>query len=90
MALLNLVASKVQGPALEPFRQAWSRYDRDNSGVLDIGEFKALINELGSLPNGVSVSDVRETLIRGEGVGRGVCVYCWKPVLGCIETDVCS
>jgi calcium-dependent protein kinase len=58
MALLNLVASKVQGPALEPFRQAWSRYDRDNSGVLDIGEFKALINELGSLPNGVSESDV--------------------------------
>ena len=55
MALLNLVASKVQGPALEPFRQAWSRYDRDNSGVLDIGEFKRLLNELGSL---ASISEV--------------------------------
>ena len=58
MALLNLVASKVQGPAIEPFQQAWTRYDEDSNGVLDLNEFRMLIQEVGGLPQGASITEV--------------------------------
>lgn len=48
MVVLNLVATKLQGTTLDPFRQLWNKYDRDGSGVLSPDDFLALLKDVKS------------------------------------------
>jgi len=50
MALLNLVASKLQGEQLEYYKQVWQKFDTDHSGTLDTVEFMKVLAELGLDP----------------------------------------
>lgn len=43
MALLNLVVSKLQGESLTHYQKIWNKWDDDNSGVLNQGEFMQMM-----------------------------------------------
>eukprot|EP00746_Dinoflagellata_sp_MGD_P081136 gnl/MRDRNA2_/MRDRNA2_32305_c0_seq1.p1 gnl/MRDRNA2_/MRDRNA2_32305_c0~~gnl/MRDRNA2_/MRDRNA2_32305_c0_seq1.p1 ORF type:complete len:629 (+),score=133.05 gnl/MRDRNA2_/MRDRNA2_32305_c0_seq1:101-1987(+) len=47
IALLNLVGSMLQGESLIYYKDIWSQFDADGSGVLEFEEFEAMIDHLG-------------------------------------------
>mmetsp|Transcript_117685 Transcript_117685/g.332962 ORF Transcript_117685/g.332962 Transcript_117685/m.332962 type:complete len:764 (+) Transcript_117685:178-2469(+) len=49
MAVLNLVATQMQGQAIQYYRELWDKYDLDHNGILHRDEFVAMIKKTGAL-----------------------------------------
>ena len=50
VAFLNLVATVLQGEAIEYYKLLWDKYDRNHDGRMDINEFKKMMKKQFGVP----------------------------------------